>query len=74
MIYVTNEGEERFNALHLDQTDINGLKAAIQTKYHQDKQIGSLLLRKKGHLVNIDDRMVTRFQNDTFFWMKVCLM
>ena len=74
MIFVKDVSEKAFTPWHLDQTDIISLKKAFQAQY-QRNDIGDLFLIKKGNLVNLDDRMVTRyFHDEDSFWMKVCII
>jgi len=74
-VYVKDESEKDFTPLHLNSPDTTGLKKAIEaTKIYQSNHIGSLFLIKSGHRIKLDDKLVTRFRDGSFFWMKACPM
>ena len=76
--YVKDEGEEDFTPLHLESIDIIGLKEAIETAYdkYPSININSLVLIKNdnGLKINVDDRTVTRLQDESYYLMEVCLI
>ena len=73
MIYVKQESEEAFTALHLKPPTIQGLITALESKYKiNGRSIRHLhRVNKFSHKVKIDDEMITHYSNEAAFYMQV---
>ena len=73
MIYVRQESEEAFTALHLVPPTAEGLIRALENKYNINaRNIHSLYRKnKEGHVVKMDDEMITYYTNEDAFLMTV---
>jgi hypothetical protein len=73
MIYVRQETEESYTALHLAPPTVPGLIRAIESKYKINANNIRFLFRKNksGHVVKIDDEMITFYTNEATFLMQV---
>jgi hypothetical protein len=72
--YVKDEREENFTSLYLESINIIGLKKAIEAAYdkYPSININSLFLIKNGNglKIKVDDRTVTRLQDESYFLME----
>jgi len=75
MIYVKQESEEAFTALHLKPPTIQGLITALESKYKiNGRSIRHLhRVNKFSHKVKIDDEMITHYSNEAAFYMQVVM-
>ena len=73
MIYVKQESEEAFTALHLKPPTIQGLISALESKYKiNGRSIRHLhRVNRFQHKVKIDDEMITHYTNESAFYMQV---
>lgn len=73
MIYVRQETEDSYTALHLVPPTVPGLIRAIESKYKINAASIRYLFRKNkvGNVVKIDDDMVTFYCNEDIFLMQV---
>ena len=73
MLYVKQENEDIYSALHVVPPSVNGLVSAISGKYQIEVADIRFLFRKttKGILVKMDDDMIKYYCNGDIFIMKV---
>jgi len=73
MIYVKQETEDAFTALHVKPPTAQGLIGAIESKYKISGNSIRFLFKqnREGHKVKIDDDMITYYSNEAAFLMQV---
>jgi len=73
MIYVKQETEDAFTALHVKPPTAQGLIGAIESKYKINGNNIRYLFKqnREGHKVKIDDDMITYYTNEAAFIMQV---
>ena len=76
MIYVKQETEEAFTALHVKPPNVRGLIEAIESKYRICGNSIRYLFKKSrdGHKVKIDDDMISHYSNEAAFFMQVMFL
>ena len=74
MIYVKQETEDAFTALHVKPPTAQGLIGAIESKYKISGNSIRFLFKqnREGNKVKIDDDMITYYSNEAAFLMQVC--
>ena len=75
MIYVKQETEANFTALHVMPPDFGGLVKAIENKYKINGRCIRDLFKQslRGHKVKMDDDMIAHYSNEAAFLMQVRL-
>jgi len=73
MIYVKQETEDAFTALHVKPPTAQGLIGAIESKYKISGNSIRFLFKqnREGLKVKIDDDMITYYSNEAAFLMQV---
>ena len=73
MIYVKQETEANFTALHVIPPDFGGLVKAIENKYKINGRCIRDLFKQsvRGHKVKMDDDMISHYSNEAAFLMQV---
>jgi len=73
MIYVKQETEANFTALHVMPPDFGGLVKAIENKYKINGRCIRDLFKQslRGHKVKMDDDMIAHYSNEAAFLMQV---
>ena len=73
MIYVKQETEANFTALHVIPPDFGGLVKAIENKYKINGRCIRDLFKQslRGHKVKMDDDMIAHYSNEAAFLMQV---
>ena len=73
MIYVKQETEDAFTALHVKPPTAQGLIGAIESKYKISGNSIRFLFKqnREGNKVKIDDDMITYYSNEAAFLMQV---
>ena len=74
MIYVKQETEDAFTALHVKPPTAQGLIGAIESKYKISGNSIRFLFKQNrdGNKVKIDDDMINLYFNGAAFLMQVC--
>jgi len=73
LLYVRRENDRVFDGVVLRQPTLQGLKNALEEKYHlQSDRITSIIRKsKKGLLVKVDDNIIRHYTDEDAFVMEV---